>query len=164
MFKRTIVILSTLIFFILIFTGCQKNTNIKNQEEEKFQAYYNSRIQYIGENSKVAELLDIIGVGSLGEYNIALKTDSEPYGLTINYTNLKNEGDEAKFKNLERIEYAYFALALIENLNVIDINYKGYNFHLTTDEANKFIQGDIKDYGKTTESLMELNKILNPAD
>lgn len=164
MLKKTMITLSTFIIFALILAGCQRNFTSETQEKEKFQEYQDTRVQYLGDNSKVSELLDKIGASNLGEYTIALQTEKQPYELTINYLNLKNKSDEEKFGNIERIDYAYFALALIENLNGIDIHYKNYNYHLTTDEANEFIRGDIKEYGKTTKGLENLNQILKPVD
>jgi len=162
MLKKMRLIVTIMIIIVLSMIGCS-NTN-ETQENEKFQKYYDSRVQYIGDNSKVSEFLNVIGVDNLGEYTIALKTDKEPYGLTINYSKLKNIGDEAKFANMDRIDYAYFALAMIENLNEIDINYSDYNYNLTTEQANEQVNGDIKDYGSSIEKLKELNDILNFSD
>jgi hypothetical protein len=164
MLKKTGVILSALMFFALVLAGCQSSNTAETQEKEKFQEYYDARVQHLGDNSKVSALLDTIGAGALGEYTIALNTDKEPYGLTVNYSKLKNEGDEAKFGNTGRIEYACFALALIENLSEIDVNYKDHIYRLTIAEANEIVKGDIKDYGRTAEKLKELDGILNPAD
>jgi len=162
MLKKTGVILSALILFALVLAGCQSSNTAGTQEKEKYQAFYDARVQYLGDNSKVSALLDTIGAGELGEYTIALKTDKEPYGLTVNYSTLKNEGAAAKFKNTGRIEYAYYSLALIENLSEVDVNYKDHNYRLTVAEANEIVKGDIKEYGKTAEKLKELDQILNP--
>jgi len=162
MLKKMSLILTIMMIIVFSMAGC--SNTYESQENEKFQEYYNSRVQYIGDNSKVSELLNVIGVDDLGEYTIVLRTDKEPYGLTINYSKFKNIGDEAKFKNMDRIDYAYFALALIENLNEIDVNYNGYNYHLSTEQANEQVKGDIKNYGSSKEKLRELNDILNPSD
>jgi hypothetical protein len=162
--KRLCVTLSALLLFALVLTGCQSGSPAENQEMEKYQKYHDARVQYLGDNSKVSALLDIIGAGDLGEYTIALKTDEEPYGLTVNYSTLKNEGAEEKFENTGRIEYAYYALALIENLSEVDVNYMGHNYRLTVAEANEIVKGDIKDYGRSAEKLKELEHILNPED
>ncbi|HSN58484.1 MAG TPA: DUF4825 domain-containing protein [Clostridiaceae bacterium] len=103
MLKKTGVILTAMMFFALVLAGCQSNNTVETQEKEKFQEYYDARVQYLGDNSKVLALLDTIGAGALGEYTIALKTDEEPYVLTVNYSMLKNEGAAAKFENTGRI-------------------------------------------------------------
>lgn len=162
MLKKTSLILAMVIVSALAMTGCSSAS--ESQEKEKFEAYYDSRVQHVGDNSKVSELLNVLGVGDLGEYTIALTTDKEPYGLTVTYTTLKDAGDEAKLENGDRIDFAYFALALIENLNEIDVNFKDYNFSLSTEQANEIVDGDIKDYGNSIEKLKELNNKLNPSD
>lgn len=158
MLKKMGLVLSVMMALGLFITGCS-NTN---ESQDKFQKYYDTRVQYIGDNSKVSELLNVIGAGDLGEYTIALKTDKDPYGLTVNYSKLKNIGEEEKFKNTDQINYAYFALALIENLSEVDINYDGHNYHFEIEEANKRVKGNIKDYGDSKEKLKELDDILNP--
>lgn len=172
--KKNIVVLVTVILVsTLAITGCtymqkdsvnQSNSTVGNNENEKFEEYYNARVQYIGNNSEVSHLLKLLRVDDFGEYTIALKTDKEPYGLTIQYSKIKNKGDEEKFKIMDRIDYAYFALALIDNLNDVDVNYETFNYHLNTDEANKMVNGNIKDYGSSPEKLKELYEILESKD
>jgi hypothetical protein len=168
--KKTSVLAFLFLLSVLLMTGCtyvQKNSdNQSNQisENKKFEAYYNARVKYVGNNSEVSRLLTLLGVADLGEYTIALKTDKEPYGLTIQYSKLKDKSDEDKFKILERLDYAYFILALIDNLNDVDVNYETFNYHLTKDEANKLVNGNIKDYGTSPEKLKELYNLLNPKE
>ncbi|HZK71617.1 MAG TPA: DUF4825 domain-containing protein [Clostridia bacterium] len=171
--KKISVLLSVILVSVLTITGCsymqkgstkQSNSTVENNENGKFEEYYDARVQYVGNNSEVSHLLNLLGVGDLGEYTIALKTDKEPYGLTIQYSKLKNNGDKEKFKIMDRIDYAYFVLALIDNLNDVDVNYETVNYHLTMDEANKMVNGNIKDYGSSPEKLKKLYDILNPKD
>ncbi|SHI65355.1 DUF4825 domain-containing protein [Parasporobacterium paucivorans] len=162
MHKKLSLILTLIVISIMAMTACSNSQ--EGQVNEKFQEYYNARVQYIGDNSKVIALLDIIGVGEMGEYTIAMKTDKEPYGLTVDYSKLKNARDETKFENMDRIDYAYFALALIENLNEVDVIYNGYKYHLTIEQANELVKGNIKNYGGSSEKVKEFNGILNSAD
>lgn len=164
MLKKKNILLSALMVFALIMAGCantqdkgstQSSSSASNQENEKYQKYLDARVKYLGDNSKVSNLLDVLGAGALGEYTIALKTDKEPYGLTINYSNLKNEAGK---------DLAYYALALIENLSVVEVNYGDHSYRLTKDEADDAVKGDIKDYGRTVEKLKELSQILSSSD
>lgn len=160
--KKLSLILAIMLVIAMAMSGCSNTT--ESQEKEKFQEYYDSRVQRVGDNSKVSELLNVLDVGDLGEYTITLKTDKAPYGLTVNYSALREAGDETKLENGDRIDFAYYALALIENLNEIDVNYKDYNYHLSREQANKIIGGDIQDFGNNIEKLKELNNILNSSD
>ncbi len=162
MAKRISFTLSLILVIAFVMSGCSHIN--EGQEIDRFQEYYDSRVQYVGNNSKVSELLNVLGAGDLGEYTITLKTDKEPYGLEVSYSKLNNLGDEEKFENIYQIDYAYYALALIENLDVVDINYNGHTYQLTAKQANELVSGDIKDYGSSKEKLKILNDILNPAD
>jgi hypothetical protein len=171
--NKLCVLLSAILISAFAINGCaymqkdsviQNNNTIESNESKPFDAYYSARVQYVGNNSEVINLLNLLGANDLGEYTIALKTDKEPYGLTVQYSNLKNDGDEEKFKTLDRIDYAYFALALIDNLSTVDVNYQTFNYQLTMDDANKMAGGNIKDYGSSSEKLKELYDILNPKD
>jgi len=160
--KKMSLIVAIMMVIALVITGCS-NTD-ESKEKYKIEEYYDSRVQYVGDNSKVSELLNVLGVGDLGEYTIALNTDKEPYGLTVNFSKLSDASYEAKLENGDRIDFAYFALALIENLNEIDVNYKDYNYHLSREQANEMVDGDIKDFGNSIEKLKELNDILIKSD
>ena len=171
--KKKIFILLTVILFaaFAITVGVYLSNKSVDQDGNKtetnvakiFDDYYNARVQNVGNNSKVINLINVLGAGDLGEYTIALQTKTKPYGLSILYSKLKN-GVEAKLKTLGRIDYAFYALALIDNLSTVNIKYKTFNYELTLDEANKIIGGNIKDYGKSADKLKELYEKLNPED
>ncbi|NRD77824.1 DUF4825 domain-containing protein [Bacillus sp. BRMEA1] len=160
------------LFFIAIFvlSGCsiplKKNENksgsaAENKDYSIYNDYYNNKVQYIGNNSEVINLLHILKAGDLGEYTIELTTDKEPFGLTINYSKLRKNDDEDKFKTIRQIEFSFYLLALIDNLSFVDVNYKTYHDHLDIEEANKTVNGKIKNFGSSPEKLKELNDILH---
>ncbi len=166
---RLNILLVVALVFLLLLAGCSNtwnktNSEVENNANSRYTVYYNKKVQYIGNNSEVINLLNILGVGDLGEYTIDLSTDKEPYSLTINYSKLKDNGDEDKFKAISQIDYAFYLLALVDNLSSVDINYKTYNYNLDIEEANKLVEGNIKDYGTSPEKLKELKEILNPQD
>lgn len=166
-------LISALLVASLVITGCsmitkkkgkQNSSTVENKENSIYTDYYNAKVQYVGDNSKVINLLNIIGVDDFGEYTIALTTNKEPYGLTINYSKLKENLDENKLKAIGKIDYAFYLLSLVENLSFVDVNYKAYNYHLDIGKANKSVNGEIKDYGSSPEKLKELNDKLNLLD
>ena len=142
----------------------QDSKTPESSGSKTFDDYYNARVQNVGNNSEVINLINLLGVGDFGEYTLALQTKTEPYGLKILYSKLNNGVDEAKLKTLDRIDYAYYALALINNLSTIDVSYMSFTYRLTVDDANKVIGGNIKDYGSSPKKLKELYDILNPKD
>ncbi|HEY2422211.1 MAG TPA: DUF4825 domain-containing protein [Neobacillus sp.] len=166
-------LISALLVATLVLTGCsittekkgkQNSSAAENKKNSRYTDYYNAKVQYVGDNSKVINLLSTLKVDDLGEYTIALTTNKEPYGLTINYSKLKENVDENKFKAIGQIDYAFYLLALVENLSFVDLNYKTYNYHLDIEKANKTVNGKIKDYRSSPEKLKELNDKLNPKD
>lgn len=161
--KRLITILLVSSGVILLLTGCGSNL-VNHKQNSIYEDYYNKKVQYIGNNSEVVNLLDVLEVGALGEYTIVLNTDKETYGLDINYSKLKENGDEDKFRSIGQLDYAFYILALVDNLSYIDVNYKSYNYHLNIDKANSVVKGNIKEYGISPEKIKELNNILNPKD
>lgn len=170
---RVSTLISAFLIVSLVITGCAMTTGRKEKQDSsvaennvnsRYNDYYNAKVQYVGDNSKVINLLNIIGVNDLGEYTIALTTDKEPYGLTINYSKLKENLDEINLKNMKQIDYTFYVLCLVENLSFVDVNYKTYNYHLDVEKANKIIDGKIKDYGSSPEKLKELNDKLNLLD
>jgi hypothetical protein len=165
------VLLSVLLVITLVLSGCslpmgekQSSTIEKNNQNSTYNEYYKAKVKYVGDNSQVVKLLKVLRVGDLGNCTIALSTHNEPYGLTINYSELKGKGNEDKFKSIGQIDYAFYLLALINNLSFVDVNYKTYNYHLDIENANKIINENIKTYGNSPEKLKELNNILNPKD
>lgn len=69
--------------------------------------------------------------------------------------------NEEELKDMEHIDYAFYLLALIDNVGYVDINYEGDRYHLDIKRANKAIHGNIKDYGRTPEELEKLNEKLS---
>lgn len=158
--RKISALLSVFLIVTSVLMGCSM-TKEKN-ENSIYNNYYNAKVQYVGNNSEVINLLNVLGVGDLGEYTIALTTDKEPYGLTINYSKLKKDVDEDKFMAMRQINYTFYLLALVDNLSFVNVNYKTYNYSLDIDTANKTVNGNIKKYGSSQEKLKELNDKLNP--
>jgi hypothetical protein len=159
--KRISALLTVLLIVMQVLTGCT-SSEADNKENSIYKDYYSNKVKYVGNNSEVIRLLGLLGAGNLGDFTIALTTDKEPYGLTINYSKLKENVDEVKFMTMEQMNYAYFLLALVDNLSFVDVNYKTYNYHLDIEKANKTLDGNIKSYGSSPEKLKELNEKLNP--
>lgn len=171
--KRNRVSIVIVIVMTILFTACSSAVNTqevstqgqgKNPLAAQYDDYYAARVKYAGDNSAVMKLLDILGVSELGPYTLELATDKEPYGLKICYSEAKDAGLEGKLAATKQIDYAYYLLALVDNLSSVEVNYKTSRYYLDIAGADKEIHGDIKAYGQSSEKLKELNAILNPAD
>jgi len=128
-----------------------------------FQAYYDARVKYVGNNSEVGKLLQVLNIGRFGDYTITLDTAEEPYGLIINYSDIKITRDLLDYREKGRVDEAYYILALVENLSYVEVRFETYIYRMSVEEANVFIQGDIKEYGESPQKLEELHSLLNPA-
>lgn len=156
--KKPDFLILVLITSALILGGCAPYQSEPAPERSVYEQYYDARVQYVGSASDVGNLLTILGAGEYGKYTIALTTDEEPYGITVNYYEL--DVDEDEFTSMERIPYAYHLLALVENVSFVDITFGDYTYHLDVEQANEEIGEDIKEYGSSAEMLEKLDEKL----
>lgn len=133
------------------------------QNQPDFQALYNARVKYVGNNSEVSNLLNVLKINRFGVYTIALETEKEPYGLTINFSDIRISSDLLDYREKGQVDEAYYILALVENLSYVEVRFEAYTVRQTVEEANSFVKGNIKDYGKSPQKLEELRALLNPA-
>ena len=91
-----------MILFICLLTlvGCGKSDSLLN--------YKNS---YIGDNLAVGNILSLLPV-NLQDYTFSLQTASEPYELTVNYSNTKLTNDDLNYS-------ADILFTLIQNVEII---------------------------------------------
>jgi len=116
---------------------------------------FESRIDYLGDNSGVIGLIDATGLSQVGQYTIELKTSQEPYGLRIIYsTNTKEFGITDFSSN------AIELLGLIKNLGYVEITYGEQTYTLTSKEASEILGFDVKELGMSKDKLDEYHKSL----
>lgn len=146
----------------------------ENGEEisQKINDIYDAKVKYIGDNSAVSKLLQMIHICKelkCEDYNIQLFTDEEPYGLKIYNINsydemhlsFTNESYEEKIKGC-----AFIILACIENADFVQFDYIAPDgtentYKLTVDEANEYLGvvsdgKSIKDFADSRQSLKTL--------
>lgn len=111
---------------------------------------FEHRIPYLGDNSGVLRLIEETGLSHLGDFTIELKTDQKPLGLRIVYSSFMDEFDMFDF-----IPSAIELLGLIENLDYVEITDGIKTVKLTNDEASAILGHDVKDLGKSIETLEE---------
>ena len=100
-------------------TGEETGTGTSELAESLFAA----KNPYVGDGSADGRLLRLLNITEdIGNYTIALKTDEEPYSLTLNF----KEGWDAQQendKNVQMWENAVLLLALIDNLSEVSWSY-----------------------------------------
>lgn len=143
----------------------------ENGEEisQRINNIYNAKIEYIGDNSGVNNLLYAINIHDVlkcESYAIHLLTDKRPYGLEIydidSYDELfsafTNESYQKKIKSC-----AFIILACIENVDYVKFDYIAPDgtentYKLTVDEANDYLSiidknTSIKEFSNDRSSL-----------
>lgn len=112
---------------------------------------YNSKTEYIGNNSNVSKLLERLEIYELGNYTIELKTDKEPYALIIEFNDIRL--DEEKV-NEKMNMYSKILLALINNAD--EIHWKINDVEKGIVTVSNIDIDNIKNYGKSSEKLQSL--------
>jgi len=71
--------LSVILISASAITGCaytqketvnQNNNTIESNESKTFDEYYSARVQYVGNNSEVINLLNLLGASDLGNIQL----------------------------------------------------------------------------------------------
>lgn len=110
-------------------------------------AVVEATVPYVGDNSKVVPLLHDLGVGSFGTYTVELQTENEPYGVTLNFTELKvKPTDESEIKRREAV--SSLVMAKIDNCSsvtwVYPVSSGEGEWTWTVDQATELAGRDIK--------------------
>lgn len=128
------------------------NTPISFNDLARFNnhaAYlFAARLDYLGDNSGVSNLIDETGLSGIGPYSIELETEKEPYGLRIVF--------ESVPKDFEMIDFSSTAielLGLIKNLDHVEITDGEHSYTLTAKEASQTLGFDVKELGQSKEKL-----------
>lgn len=132
-----------------ILAGCQGTTDSQSEATPTLNepAVVQAKVPYIGDNSEVVALLHDLGVGSFGAYTIELKTKNEPYGLILNFSELKVEASNESVI-MRREAVSSLVLAKIDNCSSVTWVYPAGSgdgeWTWTADQATAAIGQDIK--------------------
>jgi hypothetical protein len=85
----------------------------------KAEQLFSLKNPYIGNASANGAILEALAISNLGKYKFALETDTNPYTLTINFSEI-SVTEEVLNSKME--QYALILLALIENADEIHWN------------------------------------------
>ena len=127
--------------------------DLQPDRNELASQLYDAKVEYLGSDPDTGNLLNLLFRDSFGLYTFELATDSEPYGLTIDFgSGLPDEEQMNK--------YACVILALIDNLDQVSwrsgIHTGG---SMDTAAAADYIYeegGNIKDYAASADKIASL--------
>ncbi len=181
------VIAAVLVAFVLVPYGIVKITGAANKRsaapapfssrlsateaEQLANGLFAAKTHYIGDNSAVLNLIDILGVrAELGDYTISLKTDSEPYRLIINFKNAHDTSRDEWF-DLTAIRYSCVLMALIDNAGEVAWTCPGSDKReategfFTREDAKKLLSDTpVERYGESAEGVQLLLNELGIGD
>jgi beta-lactamase regulating signal transducer with metallopeptidase domain len=166
-------VITAVIACLGVAVACAANPRIvttyeQNQELLFAKQLYDSKTKYVGYNSRVSSLIQLLPVPSATTYrSIELLTSEPPYGLIIHYdmTNDLMYTYESEF-----IKNSILLFATVNNVDTIKHTGHWKNQLLTSDsfsyvytraEAEELLGRDVRDYNSSEETLEELLSALD---
>ena len=137
-----------------VLAGCTAGQSDESESQDSSvriaESLWADRTDYVGDNSKVAAILGDAGLGSAGDYTVALETRDRPYAATVTFTSL-----EKPFETTDFSHQATLLLGLVGNLEEVHVAGDGKTYSLTAAEATDALGYDVKNLGQDQERLKE---------
>ncbi|QGG49431.1 DUF4825 domain-containing protein [Heliorestis convoluta] len=144
-----------LLLLALFLTACGPQKEEVQKGALDYQKIYQQKTLYVGDASKVGNMTNLLYYNDYRE-GIALQTDAEPYGITVNY----EMPEELAQKEVipvtdEMLQNAALMFCLIDNVDQItfafheeqDIN----SIAFSREQFNVLFEKDIRVYGSSWE-------------
>jgi len=112
------------------------------------ESLWAARSPHVGDNSRVASLVEALGVGGSGGYDLELQTARAPFGLTVTV-----QDPEKPFADTDHSGDATLLLGLVANLDEVTITAGPDAFSLSTDAASQELGYDVKQLGRDRAAL-----------
>jgi hypothetical protein len=112
------------------------------------ESLWAARSPYVGDNSRVASLVEALDVGGSGGYDLELQTARAPFGLTVTVRE-----PEKPFADTDHTGDATLLLGLVANLDEVTIAAGRDDFSLSTDAASQELGYDVKQLGRDRAAL-----------
>ena len=127
------------------------------------EALFKYRTAYVGENSKVVNLINNLPYAHLRR-EVSLHTENPPYGITVNYDFSNTDTNIGQIERTFRSN-AVVMFALIDNVDAITFKVQGTGgqseYRYSRAEVQKNFNTDLREYAKDIEGLKLLLKKLN---
>lgn len=114
---------------------------------------FENKIKYIGDNSGVSNILNLLNLNNFSPYTIEIQSNEEPYGLKINFSEKIKENDETT-KYLNTI--GKYIMALIDNCDYVTFSYNEGEYTIYREESfdNELKAG----YATSPNMLLEIEE------
>lgn len=112
---------------------------------------FENRIEYIGDNSGVSNIINMLKLSNFSTYNIEIQSTSEPYGLKFNFTEEIVENDNTiNFLNT----IGKYVMALVNNCDYVTFSYNENQYTVNREDSfdNELKSG----YATSPKQLMEI--------
>lgn len=114
---------------------------------------FENKIKYIGDNSGVSNILNLLNLNNFSPYTIEIQSNEEPYGLKINFSEKIRENDETT-KYLNTI--GKYIMALIDNCDYVTFSYNEGEYTIYREQSfdNELKAG----YATSPNMLLEIEE------
>ena len=129
---------------------------------EKATELYAARTPYIGNAPAISRIANLLGITNVcGNYQMSLQTASEPYGMTIEFTD-PCDNPQTLDTNMEK--FSCVLIALVDNLDSVSWTYTdsdGAGYEQTVSSGDYTVSAlNLKNSGKSELNLQQLLNVL----
>ena len=127
---------------------------------------YEAKAPYVGDISALSRVAAALNIQSgCGPYLNSLQTSHEPYGWTLEFSNVYTEQDSVWLDDTMEHDLAPLMLALVDNLGEVSWTYQTQDGAartrtVTLAEADAALPRSVKDYAATPADLQQLLSLL----
>lgn len=128
--------------------GCATTGTEQSDSLTRAQSLWSARTDFVGDNSRVAQLADQAGFGPAGTYRLSMQTQQPPYAMTVAFDHLDKPFDDVDFS-----ADATLMLGLVANLDQVSVTSDGHTYSLTASDASAALGFDVKELGRVKTTL-----------
>lgn len=136
----------------------------KNQYHDNSEALLAYTGTLVGDNSAVGAILDLLPARGLKRTSFELNTDSEPYGIVINYdvTDEEKAYKEGKLDKSQADKNAAVIFSLVENADAITMNIAGEQLIYKREKVDAQFNADVREYSHEPKKFTQyVEKVQN---
>ncbi|WP_313238375.1 DUF4825 domain-containing protein [Sporosarcina ureae] len=128
---------------VLFLSGCSSTT------EQPNEGIFEYKGSFIGDNSAVVHIIEQLRYAEQFE-KVSLETQTEPYGMTIQYEHMDAAIEESEYKEAA-VYNASFLFTLIDNADWVVFNFEDYTYKLSKSELQDWYGKELNDFTNEEE-------------